>query len=175
MEKYPKTGTDSAVSATFRIISNDKQSVKLSKPKDFIGLLVMLEPFGFPGMFITRLGNGTSLGITQSSDGIGSLLRLVAGLDGKDGTVSLESDDKRGCFMYSGVDYKDVSVVKLNCNSKLSFNAEFKQAASFMLGNGITQYHPISFVAKGAKRNFLLAPLLSFKDESYTVYFNIQS
>ncbi|KAH0746497.1 hypothetical protein KY285_008154 [Solanum tuberosum] len=175
MEKYPETGTDSAVSATFRLISNDKQSVKLSKPKDFIGLLVMLEPFDFPGMFITHLRNGTSLGITQSSDGIGSLFRLVAGLDGKDGTVSLESDDKSGCFMYSGVDYKDVSIVKLNCNSKSSFDAEFKQAASFMLGNGITQYHPISFVAKGAKRNFLLAPLLSFKDESYTVYFNIQS
>ncbi|KAG5577305.1 hypothetical protein H5410_057439 [Solanum commersonii] len=135
----------------------------------------MLEPFDFPGMFITHLGNGTSLGITQSLDDIGSLFRLVAGLDGKDRTVSLESDDKSGCFMYSGVDYKDVSSVKLNCDSKSSFDAEFKQAASFMLGNGITQYHPISFVAKGAKRNFLLAPLLSFKDESYTVYFNIQS
>lgn len=174
MEKYPEAGTDSAVSATFRLISNDKESVKLSEPKDFVGKLVMFEPFGFPGMFITRIGNDTSLGIPQSSDGAGSLFRLVEGLNGKNGTVSLEADAQRGCFMYSGVDYKDILSVKLNCNSK-SFDAEIKQAASFKLGNGIAQYHPISFVAKGSKRNFLLAPLLSFKDESYTVYFNIQS
>ncbi|CBI16413.3 unnamed protein product, partial [Vitis vinifera] len=40
--------------------------------------------------------------------------------------------------------------------------------------SGISQYHPISFVAKGMKRNFLLTPLLGLRDESYTVYFNIQ-
>lgn len=174
MEKYPEAGTDSAVSATFRLVSNDKKSFKLSEPKDFVGKLVMLEPMEFPGMFITHLGNDTNLEITQSSDGAGTLFCLVAGLDGKDGAVSLESDSQRGCFMYNNVDYKDISSVKLNCNSK-SIDADFKQAASFKLGNGIAQYHPISFVAKGAKRNFLLAPLLSFKDESYTVYFNIQS
>ncbi|XP_059310468.1 uncharacterized protein LOC132061828 isoform X1 [Lycium ferocissimum] len=164
MEKYPEAGTDSAVHATFRLISNDKESVKL----------VMLEPFDFPGMLITHQGHDSSLKITHSSDGNGSLFHLFAGLDGKDGTVSLESIAQNGCFIYSGVDYKDISSVKLNCTSK-SLDAEFKQAISFKLGNGITQYHPISFVAKGATRNFLLAPLLSFKDESYTVYFNIQS
>ncbi|PHT68392.1 hypothetical protein T459_27879 [Capsicum annuum] len=174
MEKYPEAGTDSAVSATFRLISNDKRTVNLFEPQDFIGKLVMLEPFDFPEMLITHPGNDTSLVITQSSDGAGSLFRLVAGLDGKDGTVSLEFETQHGCFFNSGVDNQDTERVKLNCNSK-SLDAVFKQAASFKLGKGITQYHPISFVAKGAMRNFLLAPLLSFKDESYTVYFNIQS
>ncbi|OIT02806.1 PREDICTED: uncharacterized protein LOC109227436 [Nicotiana attenuata] len=174
MEMYPEAGTDSAVSATFRLISADKESVNLSEPQDFVGKLVMLEPFDFPGMFITHQGQEQSLDITQSSDGDGSLFRLVAGLDDKDGTVSLESDAQNGCYIYSGVDYKDISSVKLNCNSE-SLDSEFKQAASFKLGNGITQYHPITFVAKGAMRNFVLAPLLSFRDESYTVYFNIQS
>ncbi|KAK4358963.1 hypothetical protein RND71_021192 [Anisodus tanguticus] len=174
MEKYPEAGTDSSVCATFRLISNDKESVKLSEPQYFVGKLVMLEPFDFPGMLITHLGNETSLKITQSSDVAGAMFHLVAGLDGKDGTVSLESVAQKGCFIYSGVDYKEISSVKLNCTSK-SLDAEFKQATSFKLGNGITQYHPISFVAKGSMRNFLLAPLLSFKDESYTVYFSIQS
>ncbi|XP_055814842.1 uncharacterized protein LOC129884576 [Solanum dulcamara] len=174
MEKYPEAGTDAAVSATFRLISLDKSSVKPSQHKDIIGKLVVLELFDLPGMFISHQGQEQSLGITGSSDDGGSLFRLTAGLDGEDNTVSLESEAQKGCFIYSGVDYKSNSTVKLSCNSK-SLDAGFNQAASFKLGNGISEYHPISFVAKGAKRNFILSPLLSFRDESYTVYFNIQS
>lgn len=174
MEKFPEAGTDAAVSATFRVISLDKSSVEPSDHKDFIGKQVMLELFDLPGMFISHQGQEQSLGIAASSDEGGSLFRLTAGLDGKDNTVSLESEAQKGCFIYSGVDYKSSSTVKLSCNS-MSSDAGFKQAASFKLGNGISEYHPISFVAKGAKRNFILSPLLSFKDESYTVYFNIQS
>jgi hypothetical protein len=37
----------------------------------------------------------------------------------------------------------------------------------------LRQYHPISFVAKGLRRNFLLEPLYSLRDEFYTVYFNL--
>lgn len=174
METYPEAGTDAAVSATFRLISLDKSSVKPSQHKDIIGKQVMLELFDLPGMFISHQGQEQSLGITGSSDDGGSLFRLTAGLDGEDNTVSLESETQKGCFIYSGVDYKLSSTVKLSCNSK-SLDAGFKQAASFKLGNGISEYHPISFVAKGAKRNFILSPLLRFRDESYTVYFNIQS
>ncbi|XP_059287994.1 uncharacterized protein LOC132041185 [Lycium ferocissimum] len=174
MEKFPETGTDAAVSATFRLVSLDKSSVKPSEHKDLIGKQVLLELFDLPGMFISQQGQEQSLGVAGSSDDGGSLFRLTAGLDGKDDTVSLESEAQKGCFIYSGVDYKSSSSVKLSCNAK-SLDDGFKQAASFILGNGISEYHPISFVAKGAKRNFILSPLLSFRDESYTVYFNIQS
>lgn len=174
MEKYPEAGTDAAVSSTFRLISLDKSSVKPSQQKDIIGKQVMLELFDLPGLFISHQGQEQSLGIAASSDDGGSLFRLTAGLDGKDNTVSLESEAEKGCFIYSNVDYQSSSTVKLSCNSESS-DAGFKQASSFKLGNGISEYHPISFVAKGAKRNFILSPLLSFRDESYTVYFNIQS
>nr|KYP71149.1 hypothetical protein KK1_010393 [Cajanus cajan] len=46
-------------------------------------------------------------------------------------------------------------------------------ATSFVTRKGLSQYHPISFVAKGINRNFLLEPLFSFRDEHYTVYFKI--
>ncbi|KAH0704883.1 hypothetical protein KY290_012001 [Solanum tuberosum] len=174
MDKYPEAGTDAAVSGTLRLISLDKSSVKPSQQKDIIGKQVMLELFDLPGLFISHQGQEQSLGIAASSDDGGSLFRLIAGLDGKDNTVSLESEAEKGCFIYSNVDYQSSSTVKLSCNSESS-DAGFKQASSFKLGNGISEYHPISFVAKGAKRNFILSPLLSFRDESYTVYFNIQS
>lgn len=174
MEKFPEAGTDAAVSATFRLISLDKSSVNPSQHKDIIGKQVMLELFDLPGMFISHQGQEQSLGIAASSDDGGSLFHLTAGLDGRDNTVSLESATEKGCFIYSGVDYQSSSTVKLSCNTKSS-DAGFKQASSYKLGNGISEYHPISFAAKGAKRNFILSPLLSFRDESYTVYFNIQS
>nr|KYP71148.1 hypothetical protein KK1_010392 [Cajanus cajan] len=47
-------------------------------------------------------------------------------------------------------------------------------ATSFVTREGLSRYNPISFVAKGANRNFLLEPLFSFRDEHYTVYFSIQ-
>ncbi|KAF4395852.1 hypothetical protein F8388_018126 [Cannabis sativa] len=59
--------------------------------------------------------------------------------------------------------------LKLGCNLRRSSSA----GASFAINEGLTKYHPISFVAKGASRNYLLSPLFSFRDESYTVYFNI--
>lgn len=64
--------------------------------------------------------------------------------------------------------------VKLKCSSGSS-DVGFKQAASFTLRDGISKYDPISFVVKGATRNFLLQPLVSLRDENYFVYFNIQS
>ncbi|KAJ8539850.1 hypothetical protein K7X08_014102 [Anisodus acutangulus] len=137
MENFPKTGTDAAVNATFRLISLDKSSVKPSEHKDLIGKQVMLELFDLPGMFISQQGQEQSLGITGSTDEGGSLFRLTAGLDGKDDTVSLESEAQKGCFIYGGVDYKSSSTVKLSCNSKSSDDG-FKQAASFKLGKGVT-------------------------------------
>lgn len=173
MEEFPESGTDSAVHATFRLILYDSSSENFSTIKDAIGKSVILEPFDFPGMVVVHQGKDENLGVSDSPGGVGSsAFRLVAGLDGKAETVSLESESDKDCFVYSGVNYNSGRSVKLSCKSDAS-DDDFSQAASFVLNKGISEYHPISFVAKGVKRNFLLAPLLSFKDESYTVYFKI--
>lgn len=174
MDKYPKTGTDSAIKATFRLISKDTAKTH-SAPTDFIGKLVTLEAFDYPGRVVMHQGKDNNLVVTDSSDdSSSSAFLLTAGLDGKNGTVSLESSSQRGCYVYSGADYKPGLGVKLSCMDGSS-DAGFKHAASFKLETGISEDHPISFVAKGAERNFVLVPLLSLRDESYTVYFNIQS
>ncbi|XAR62385.1 hypothetical protein NMG60_11017119 [Bertholletia excelsa] len=175
MERLPEAGTDSSVHATFRLIIIDSTSSEFSEPKDAIGKLVKLELFDFPGMVLKHQGRDESLAFTDSSNSSDSIFHFVEGLDGKTGSASLESKSEEGCFLYSGVNYTSSSTVKLSCNAGSSSEAEFKKAASFMLKDGISEYHPISFVAKGVNRNFLLAPLLSLRDESYTVYFNITS
>ncbi|XP_057483692.1 uncharacterized protein LOC130770300 [Actinidia eriantha] len=168
MEKFPKSGTDSSLHATFRLVLKDSTSLRFSEPKDFIGKSVMLEPFNFPGMVVAHRGEDESLRISDSSDGKDSVFRLVPGLDRKAETVSLESQE--GCFVI----YKSSSSIKISCKSGSS-NTEFDRSASFVMRYGISEYHPTSFIAKGLRRNFLLSPLHSLRDESYTPYFNIQS
>jgi hypothetical protein len=175
MEKLPESGTDASLQATFRLVFKDSSSSKLSSVKDVIGKSVMLEPFHLPGMLLVQQGKDRSFALTNSADDDGSsIFRVVSGLDGKDGTVSLESGIQNGCYVYSGVDYKSGKSMKLSCKSGSSSDTGFNQGASFVMNKGLSQYHPISFVAKGDKRNFLLAPLHSLRDESYTIYFNIQ-
>ncbi|KAJ6325970.1 hypothetical protein OIU78_013127 [Salix suchowensis] len=135
----------------------------------------MLEPFDLPGMLLVQQGKDRGFVVTKSADDDGSsIFRVVSGLDGKDGTVSLESGIQNGCYVYSGVDYNSGQSMKLSCKSGTSSDTSFNQGASFVMNEGLSQYHPISFVAKGDKRNFLLAPLYSLRDESYTIYFHIQ-
>ncbi|XP_011042052.1 PREDICTED: uncharacterized protein LOC105137852 [Populus euphratica] len=175
MEKLPESGTDASLQATFRLVFKDSSSSKLSSVKDVIGKSVMLEPFHLPGMLLVQQGEDRSFALTNSADDDGSsIFRVVSGLDGKDGTVSLESGIQNGCYVYSGVDYKSGQSMKLSCKTGTSSDTGFNQGASFVMNKGLSQYHPISFVAKGDKRNFLLAPLHSLRDESYTIYFNIQ-
>ncbi|KAH8512323.1 hypothetical protein H0E87_005816 [Populus deltoides] len=175
MEKLPESGTDASLQATFRLVLKDSSSSKLSSVKDVIGKSVMLEPFHLPGMLLVQQGKDRSFAVTNSADDDGSsIFRVVSGLDGKDGTVSLESGIQNGCYVYSGVDYKSGQSMKLSCKSGTSSDTGFNQGASFVMNEGLSQYHPISFVAKGDRRNFLLAPLHSLRDESYTIYFNIQ-
>ena len=176
MEKSPAPGTDSAVHATLRLILNDSSPAEVSTVKDAIGQSVMLEPFGFPGMVVVHQGTDKNLAVADSSGGDDgtSIFQLVAGLDGRPETVSLESESNKGCFVYGGVNNNSSTIMNLKCQSG-SKDANFNQAASFVMGQGLSEYHPISFVAKGARRNFLLQPLLSFQDEFYSVYFNIQA
>ncbi|GLT82213.1 hypothetical protein SLE2022_006180 [Rubroshorea leprosula] len=167
MEQLPAPGTADAAIATFRVISSDTSN-------DTIGGSVMLEPFNLPGMLLVN--QGSDLAVTNSpSEESSSRFLLVAGLDGNSDTVSFESVNQKGCYVYSGVNYQSSVRLKLSCNNGDTSEAEFSQATSFVMNQGISEYHPISFVAMGAKRNFLLEPLLSFRDESYSVYFNIQA
>ncbi|KAF5735763.1 hypothetical protein HS088_TW15G01279 [Tripterygium wilfordii] len=177
METSPKAGTDSSIHATFRVIVKDSTASPVSTNEVAIGKSVMLEPIDFPGFLVFSQGKDENLVVaiadSDSSKG-SSVYRLVEGLDGNEGAVSLESESNKGCFVYSAESYNSGASLKLHCQSTSS-KAEFShEAASFKMSKGLSEYHSISFVAKGGERNFLLEPLLSLRDESYTVYFNIQ-
>ncbi|KAJ7009613.1 hypothetical protein NC653_000338 [Populus alba x Populus x berolinensis] len=159
MEEHPKPGTDACLQATFRIVFNDSTSSKVLGINDVIDKSVMLEPFDLPGMLLVQQGKDSSLAVTNSAaDDGSSIFRVVLGLDGKDGTVSLESGSQEGCYIYSGVNYKSGQSMKLSCKLGSS-DPGFNQGARFVMNKGLSEYHPISFVAEGDKKNFLLAPL----------------
>lgn len=168
----PEPGSNHSVYATFRLILKNSTSSKLLGPEDCIGETVGLEPFDLPGMVVVERGINQILGVVDAIGSSDSTFILVQGLDGKSETVSLESVRHRGCFVYSNLDLH--SSLKLKCSAGSS-DLKFIQAASFRLRDGISKYDPISFVAKGAIRNFLLQPILSLRDENYVVYFKIQS
>ena len=172
MKKLPKPGTDLALHATFRLIQG-KPSSEFSTLRDVIGKSVMLEPFDLPGMRVIHKGVEHLLTIVDSSSygGASSSFLVVPGLDGRNETISLESKSHKGCFVHSGM--SSGREVKVRCKSD-SNATTFNQAASFIARRGFSKYNPISFVAKGATRNFLLEPLFAFRDEPYKVYFNIQ-
>ncbi|XP_051118639.1 uncharacterized protein LOC127242930 [Andrographis paniculata] len=154
----PQPGTDAAVRATFRIIIvNNSQS-----ENNAAGKLVMLEPFDYPGKVMVHYGNGEPLEISDPSEQ-SSVFRMIDGMDGDNGTVSLESATMKGCYVYG--DAGSGSGVMLNCSGAGA-------GARFVVQEGMMKYDPMSFVGKGVKRNFVMVPLYSLRDESYTVYFN---
>lgn len=167
LEGSPQAGNDSYVHATFRLILEDPSETKanFSGPDTLIGKTVMFEPFDLPGMVVAANGTGEGLIINSDSEKGSPEFLILKGLSGEDGTISLKTKD--GCFVYtSGVD------VKLNCESG-SLDDEVKLAASFIWNKGLKEYHPISFVAKGVRRSYVLEPLLGLRNETYNVYFNI--
>lgn len=175
MEKLPESGTNSAVQATFRLIVHDSSLSNLATTNDAIGKLVSLEPFDLPGMVVSHRGVDNNLVVADSSSDRGfSVFRLVEGLDEDEdsGSVSLESESNKECYVFSPSGDSEGSL-KLRCKSDA--DTDFVHATSFVFNKGISEYHPISFVAKGTTRNFLLSPLTSFRDESYTVYFNFRT
>ena len=71
-----------------------------------------------------------------------------------------------------------LQISESNLSSKKEFDQvlkEWKGDCFKIILNRPKQYNALSFVAKGENRNFLLEPLFSFRDEPYTVYFNIQA
>ncbi|XP_010673596.3 uncharacterized protein LOC104889952 [Beta vulgaris subsp. vulgaris] len=173
MQGSPQAGNDTYVHATFRLILKD-QSLKKRKhaiPKSFIGKLVMLEPFDLPGMVVAHQGGGNVLTVIDAAaDKQSAEFLIVQGLNGVDGMISLRT--KEGCFVYSDIGSKSDLNVKLSCESKSS-DPSFKNAVSFIWNEGLKKYHPISFVAKGLRRSYVLEPLFGLRDEFYNVYFNI--
>ncbi|KAL8204703.1 hypothetical protein R6Q57_010326 [Mikania cordata] len=163
--KLPDPGTSDSVFATFRIISMDPKT-RVSSRNDAVGKPVMLEPYSLPGMVIVEQGKEDSLGISDSADSKSAVFRVV---DGDDGMVRLESESQKGCFVYSFN-----GTVKLGCDSSGS-DSGFLAGTSFKMMDGISNYSPISFVAKGLNKNYLLQPLFSLRDEHYTVYFKVSS
>lgn len=168
MEPLPQPGSGGDVYATFRLISTDPSPITFTTVKDVLGKSVMLEPFDVPGMLLMQQGTVDNLVVSKGSGNF--VFRVNPGLDGRPDTVSLESITRKGCFVYSGVILNAGRILKLSCTVA---EAGFKQAASFIMQKGMSEYNPLSFVAKGTNRNYLLAPLLIFRDETYTVYFNI--
>ncbi|KAI3995020.1 hypothetical protein MKX01_028366 [Papaver californicum] len=178
MEKLPESGTDLSLHATFRLIFKEVNSSHLLSFADYIGKSVMLEPMDLPGMLVVHNGPDNNLGLTNAEvaskeDNKSSLFRVVEGLDLKDGTISLESERQKGCFIFSGVTLGEGMKIQLKCKSA-STDSNFIEAASFSFRRGFGEYHPISFIAKGANRNFLMMPLLSLRDEAYSVNFDFR-
>ncbi|KAL4560947.1 hypothetical protein LXL04_033104 [Taraxacum kok-saghyz] len=162
---FPDPGTSDSVFSTFRIILSNSSSSQFRSYKDAFGKTIMLEPYNLPGMVIVQQGKEQGLGIGDSAEPRNSLFRLV---EGNEGTVRLESESQKGCFVCNSD-----GTVMLRCDSG-GGDSGFVAATSFKANDGISNYHGISFVAKGAKMNFLLQPLFSLRDEHYAVYFNVQ-
>ncbi|CAM8970619.1 unnamed protein product [Rhodiola kirilowii] len=176
MNKLPHHGTHDSVHTTFRLIVQAQAETppELLSPKEALGKPVTLEPFDLPGMVIGHQGTEKSLRISRAaSAGQSSIFHLVRGLDGQPGTVSLESHSHRGCYVHSSAAHGALDGVKLSCGNG-SIASDFKKATSFVMENGVSQFHPISFTANGLTRNYVLQPLQSLKDEFYNVYFDIQ-
>ncbi|KAL0709429.1 hypothetical protein Bca4012_016407 [Brassica carinata] len=174
MEVSPAPGTQAAVAATFRLVTADSKG-KVTGPEELIGSVVKIEPFDFPGMLVTQ-ATDSSLAVqgSSSTDQEASSFRLVAGVDGKPGSVSLKLESKKGCFVYSDETLEAGMKLRLRCDSDAS-DDKFKQAASFRLRKEMSRYNPMSFVMSGTQRNFVLSPLFSLRDETYNVYFSVQT
>lgn len=196
MDPFPEEGTNEAVDATFRIVDTDvktnpKKIRNSDSAMDFVGKTVYLELFGHPGMVITHQGINNSFTVSQqdevslvdkdecsvrpcmarSVDGA-TIFKVHPGLDGNNNSLSFESVNFPGCFLYGGTHYQTGQAVQLQCKPTKS-DLDFNHSVSYNANTGLSAYHPISFIATGAKRSYLLAPLLAFRDESYTVYFHI--
>lgn len=146
----------------------------------------MIELFDQPKTFVAEQGVGENLTLSRRGsmdddwDDESTIFQIYDDLEGNGNTISLESRGKRGCFVALGDNKHQLDVgssVKLVCvcrkHSSSCTDRGGSSAMSFTLTQGMREYNPISFVAKGKERNFLLEPLMNFQDKYYNVYFNI--
>lgn len=196
MDSFPEKGTDEAAHATFRIVDSDVETSRKKKRNsdsamDFVGKKVYLELFDHPGMVIAHQGINNNLTVSQHGEisladkdqcsmrpcmaqsvDRATIFKVRPGLDGNSNSLSFESVNLPSCFLYGGTSYQTGQAVQLQCKPKKR-DLDFSHAVSYNANTGLSAYHPISFIATGSKRSYLLAPLLAFRDESYTVYFHI--
>lgn len=175
MNSFPDEGTDKEAHATFRVIdSNSENPLNNTKHSysaiDLMGKNVSLELFDRPGMFIAHQGIDNNLNASQKGES--TIFNVLPGLDGNNNSLSFESANLPGCFIYGGTNYQVGQTVQLQCKPTES-DLEFDRAVSYIANVGIKTYHPIGLIARGSKRSYLLSPLLAFRDETYTVYFRI--
>lgn len=154
---------------------------------NLVGKLVAIQPFNHPGRFLAHIGD-RSIGIFgdeelqdgaescaceyEKPSGMDAVFQVIPGLSAQEETVSFEAASKPGCFLSTQT--RSGQPIQLECK-KSDNDPNFNKAGSFLATKGITSYHPMSFVAKGINTQFLLFPLLSYKDENYTIFFNITS
>ncbi|KAL3689924.1 hypothetical protein R1sor_016233 [Riccia sorocarpa] len=192
----PKEGTHEAAHSTFRVFPTTqitaspgdvdlrrslqdthpllRQSTGSSAPILFGR--VSLEPYSRPGKFLAHKGPESKLVVVDrdensSSRNLDAEFRLVPGLSGNENSISFEAGSHPGCFVASGRD----SSITLQCKKDRENDAGFAFTASFRVKKGLASYHRMSFFAKGKKNQFLLFPIYAFRDEKYTIYFNLTS
>eukprot|EP00249_Psilotum_nudum_P006618 c19938_g1_i1 orf=460-3195(+) len=171
-----------------------KRSNKIYQLPGITGSLVSFELFDQPGVYLVHSGVNQSIGFIGSNElqkreeecfdlihrhkqpsGSDAVFKVLPGLSGENGSVSFQAITDPGCFICTQVDTQDANTVDLRCISEVEDSLSFKRGSSFIAGNGLVSYDPISFIAKGAEQQFLLFPLLAYKDQNYTVYFNVSS
>lgn len=154
---------------------------------DLVGKLVAIEPFNLPGRFLThRVGRRVDIfraSMLQNSgkgcghghqhpSGTDAVFQIVPGLLAQRDYVSFEAVSKHGCFLSTETD--PFNHVSLGCKTG-DDDELFKKASSFLVNRPLASYHSMSFMAKGVNRDYLLSPLISYRDENYTIFFNITS
>ncbi|KAG0579015.1 hypothetical protein KC19_4G066200 [Ceratodon purpureus] len=200
MSSVPVDGTNQCGHATFRVADPLDDHLQ----KDTYGKrLVSLELFSQPGRFLKhngkdnlisagppnclqhtavydRLRNSKLAKNSERSEILGdcptedSVFIFLPGLTGESDTVSFEAASQPGCFLSSSSDATSVQGgVFLRCKTSKN-DSTFDAMSTFSVQTGVAAYHPLSFIAEGEYRNFLLAPLNSLRDETYTIYFDIQ-
>lgn len=197
MSSAPVDGTDQSGLATFRVadpLGNYSQRIAHGKR------VVSLELFSQPGSFLKHNGKDNLISAgppncleytavlrtqklamsLEKSKTLGdcpiedSVFLFLPGLTGENDTVSFEAASRPGCFLSSSSGETSVpGGVFLRCKTSENENT-FAAHSTFSVQRGVAAYHPFSFIAEGMHRNFLLAPLNSLRDESYTIYFDIQ-
>uniref|UniRef100_A0A453SKZ0 Alpha-L-arabinofuranosidase B arabinose-binding domain-containing protein n=1 Tax=Aegilops tauschii subsp. strangulata TaxID=200361 RepID=A0A453SKZ0_AEGTS len=173
MDEMPAAGSDACVRATIVVDTYvvDSTAAEHGAAAPVLhGPNVTIAPFDRPGMAIT---NGFEVKLHPGPE---ALFNAVPGLDGLPGSVSLELGTRPGCFVTApggARGYRAGDKAQVGCRTSGGDDAAFRKAASFTQAAPLRRYHPLSFVAKGTERSFVLEPLRSLQDEFYTVYFNL--
>ena len=189
----PAEGTDQAHFATFRIarpLTNVSSRIGVSKDDD----VVSFEVFREPGRYLMHNGQDAPISDIDCSSLLGrevsptmgepilslqnqSLFVLLPGLTGERNAVSFEAVSQPGCFL--SLKSKDPLTtpgsVFLRCKTSLGGDDDetFGRMSTFRMHKALASYHRHSFIAKGKSKNFVIAPLYTLRDETYTAYFEM--